>query len=232
MGTEKFCTQKWRSIRLCLLHCVKVCIFTPILNSCSCFQYHVWCFITSETLNVLQAFKTVHKMLSIILKPIKAKDVSWTVVSAVSVGLVDWCSYLCFCTLYRLPVWVCLLVCTMRLLWPWTSASLQTHASTPLLLHQTPVSTTTWSLSWGSLKCVIVCVCVGGWGIAVNNFQAGSQGLSSATATLSILSILFYNCNILMFTSWAERSFQHSDTHTHAVNCAPLLDSNLTQHCT
>lgn len=44
-----------------------------------------------------------------------------------------------------------------------------------------------------------------GWGgIAVNNFQADVQGLSSAGETQAFLSLLFYNCTILMFCQRAE----------------------------
>lgn len=50
---------------------------------------------------------------------------------------------------------------------------------------------------------------------AVNNFWAHSQELSSAKATLSILSILFYNCNILIFSGQVERRFQPSEMNTH-----------------
>lgn len=50
---------------------------------------------------------------------------------------------------------------------------------------------------------------------AVNNFWALSQELSSAKATLSILSILFYYCNILIFSGQVERRIQPSEMNIH-----------------
>lgn len=49
---------------------------------------------------------------------------------------------------------------------------------------------------------------------AVNNFWARSQSLSSGAATRSVLSILFYNCNILIFSGQMERGSRPSDTDT------------------
>lgn len=104
----------------------------------------------------------------------------------------------------------CLLVHTLCLLWPWTRYTPSVQHLLLLLLHG--ALDPDGGLSEESVR-VSVWVCV--WGLccdAANNFQATGQELSSASATLSVLSVLFYNCNILIFFSWAAKSFQHSET--------------------
>lgn len=72
---------------------------------------------------------------------------------------------------------------------------------------------------------------------AVNNFWARSQSLSSGAATRSVLSILFYNCNILIFSGQMERGSRPSDmdtdtqTHTHAYTVSAFFISSDVDRC-
>lgn len=126
-------------------------------------------------------------------------------------------------TLHHPSPLMCLLICTVFLLWPslplhtqkYTNINTHARIHKHTHRHQKARGIKCKGLvlaQWGSPRvypCVCVCVFTGMW--------------PSASATVSILSILFYNCNMLMFSWQADRSFQHSlslpfahvHTHTH-----------------
>lgn len=111
----------------------------PIFNSSSCFQGHVWCFILPQLFMCCKCPK-------LLLMVINTKwfTIHITVKKASSTSIFSSQSVNClfismlYLILSHPPALVCLLVCTMCLLWPWTPYSMHAHTHIDTDTHCPP----------------------------------------------------------------------------------------------